>query len=154
MVGRVNRDMEMARPLYFAKLRRARAAWVFDLGPVRLIFITIVLISVTSLLYLTQASRVAATGYDISSAEEQRTRLERDEQLLLIQEAQLQSLQSVESKAKQQGMVPAPPPAYIRVGAPPVDVEAAIKQAEREARHLPRDWRAQLALALRLSPDR
>ena len=79
MVGRVNRDMEMARPLYFAKLRRARAAWVFDLGPVRLIFITIVLISVTSLLYLTQASRVAATGYDISSAEEQLTRLERDE---------------------------------------------------------------------------
>lgn len=147
--------MEVARPLYFAKLRRARAAWVFDLGPVTLIFATIVLVSVTSLLYLTQASRVAATGYDISSAQERRARLERDEQILLVREAELQSLQSVESKATTKlGMVPAPPPDFIRVGAPPVDVEAAIKQAERDAQHFPRDWRAQVAAALRLSSDR
>ena len=51
--------MAVARPLYVAKLRRARAAWVFDLGPVTLIFATIVLVSMTSMLYLTQASRVA-----------------------------------------------------------------------------------------------
>ena len=57
-----------------------------------LVFATIVLVSLTSLLYLTQASRVAATGYDISAAQEQRDRLERQQQLLLIQEARLQAL--------------------------------------------------------------
>jgi len=147
--------MEVAGPLYVAKLRRARAAWVFDLGPVTLIFATIVLVSVTSLLYLTQASRVAATGYDISSAEERRAKLERDEQLLLMQEARLQSLQRIEREATaKQGMVPAPPPDFIRVGAPPVDVEAAIQRAERDAQRRPRDWQEQLAVALRLPRDR
>lgn len=146
--------MEVTRPLYVAKLRRARAAWVFDLGPVTLIFATILLISVTSLLYLTQASRVAATGYDISSAEEQRARLERENQQLLMHVAALQSLQRIESEATtKQGMVPGPPSDYVRAGAPPVDVEAALRRAEQKARHEPRGWREQLAVALRLKTD-
>src|SRR5919199_3367549 len=147
--------MAVARPLYLAKLRRARAAWVFDLGPVTLIFATIVLVSVTSLLYLTQASRVAATGYDISIAEERRARLERDEQVLLMREAELQSLQRIEREATaKQGMVPAPPPSFVRVGAPPVDVEAAVKRALRDAQHEPRGWGQRVARAFRLSGDR
>jgi len=147
--------MAVARPLYVAKLRRARAAWIFDLGPVTLIFATLVLVSVTSLLYLTQASRVAATGYDISSAEDQRAKLERQEQKLLVRAAEMQSLQRIESEATaKQGMVPAPPPAYLRVGAPPVDVEAALKRAEQDAKHLPRNWRQQIAAALRLNIER
>jgi hypothetical protein len=147
--------MAVTGPLYVAKLRRARAAWVFDLGPVTLIFTTIVLVSVTSMLYLTQASRVAATGYDISSAQERLAKLEREDQLLLMEVAEKQSLQRVESEAtSKQGMVPAPPPAYLRVGAPPVDVEDALRKAERAAQHRPRDWREQIAFALRLRTSR
>src|SRR6266508_3387817 len=126
--------MAVVRPLHVAKLRRARAAWVFDLGPATLIFATILLVSVTSLLYLTQASRVAATGYDISAAADQRSKLERQELILARAAAELQSLNRIEVEATSKlGMVPAPPSQFIRVGPPPVDVEAAIKRAERDA---------------------
>ena len=144
--------MEVAKPIYVAKQRRARAPWVFDLGPVTLIFVTIVLVSVTSLLYLTQASRVAATGYDIRDAEERRGRLERQQQLLLVQAAELQALSRIEAEAGSRlGMAPAPPPTYLPVGEPPVDVEAALKRAEQAAQHLPQGWRERLAVAMRLS---
>src|SRR5438105_6500985 len=112
--------MAVARPLYVAKLRRARAAWVFDLGPVTLIFATIVLISMTSMLYLTQTSRVAATGYDISSAVDRRAHLERENQQLAMQVAERQSLLRVESEATNRlALLPPPPPSLVRVGLPP-----------------------------------
>ncbi|MBI3970991.1 MAG: cell division protein FtsL [Chloroflexi bacterium] len=147
--------MDVAKPLYVAKLRRARAAWVFDLRPVTLVFATIVLISVTSMLYLTQASRVAATGYDISRAEDRRARLERRQQVLLADIAKHQSLKRIEAEATAKlGMAPAPPPQYLRVRAPAVDVDAAVQRAEHEAQHLPRTWRERLAAAMRLSSAR
>ena len=147
--------MAVVRPLYFAKLRRARAAWVFDLGPATLVFATILLVWVTSLLYLTQASRVAATGYDISSAADQRAKLERQELILARTAAELQSLSRVEGEATSKlGMAPAPPSQFIRVGPPPVDVEAAVKRAEREAEHRPETWGQRIAAALRLGGDR
>ena len=142
--------MAVVRPLYVAKLRRARAAFIFDLGPVTLVFATILVVSVTSLLYLTQASRVAATGYDISSAEDRKAQLLRDQQKLRAQIAEQQALSRVENEAAGRlGMVPAPPPDYVRVGPPPMDVEAAIKRAEREAEHQPHGWREQLAAIFR-----
>ena len=148
--------MEVAKPIHLAKQRRARAPWVFELGPATLIFTTILLVSVTSLLYLTQASRVAATGYDIRDAEERRARLERQQQLLVVQVAELQALSRVETEAAGTlGMVPAPAQTYLPVGEAPVDVEAGLRKAEREAQHLPRGWRERLATAMRMSkqPD-
>ena len=143
--------MEMAKPIYVAKLRRARAPFVFDLGPVPLVFATIVLVSMSSMLYLTQASSVAATGYDISSLEEQRGRLEREQQQLLVQEARLQALGQVEAQATGKlGMVPATQTEYLRVREPVVDVEAAVKTAQRQALHEPATWRERLAQLLRL----
>lgn len=143
--------MELAKPISVAKLRRARAPFVFDLGPVPLVFATITLVSMTSMLYLTQASSVAATGYDISALEERRAVLRRDQEQLLVQVARLQALGQVESQATGKlGMVPASQPEYLRVRPPAVDVEAAVKQAERQARHQPATWRERLALALLL----
>jgi cell division protein FtsL len=143
--------MDVVKPIILAKQRRARAAWVFELGPVTLVFATIVLISLTSLLYLTQASRVAATGYDISAAQEERARLERQQQLLLIQEARLQALLRVESEATTRlQMVPAPPPDYVRVGAAPADVDGAVEQALAAARHRPPSVVERLVAFLRL----
>jgi cell division protein FtsL len=143
--------MNVAKPITLAKQRRARAAWVFELGPVTLAFATIVLVSMTSLLYLTQASRVAATGYDISAAQEQRNRLERQQQLLLIQEAHLQALNRVESEATARlQMVAAPPPDFVRSAAPPADVDAAVERAVAAAEQRPTNWGERLAQALHL----
>lgn len=143
--------MEVAKPLHVAKQRRARAAWVFDLRPEMLVLVTIVLIALSSLLYLTQASNVAATGYDITYAQEQRARLERDLQQLKLRSAQLQALDRLESEATTKlGMVPAPVPEYLPQREAPVDVEAALAKAEREARHEPTGWQQQLAALLRL----
>jgi cell division protein FtsL len=143
----------VANPITLAKQRRARAAWVFELGPATLVLATIVLVSLTSLLYLTQASRVAATGYDIVSLEEQRLRLERQQQLLQIKAAQLQALHRVEAEAiAKLQMVPAPPPDYVNVGDPPVDVEGAVERAVAAAEHQPDTWWDRLAQALRLGP--
>jgi hypothetical protein len=143
--------VEVVQPIYLAKLRRARAPWVYDLRPATLAFATLLLISAASLLYLNQASHVAATGYDITYAQDERGRLEREQQLLLVRAAELQRLARIEAEATGQlGMVPAPMPEYLRVRPAPVDVEAALKQAEREAQHLPREWRARLAAAMRL----
>jgi hypothetical protein len=144
----------VANTIVVAKLRRARAPWVFELRPAALALATIVLLATTSLLYLTQASHVAATGYDITYAEDRRARLERDQQLLLMRVAELQALAEIESKATRLGMVPAPPPDYLPQRPPPVDVEAALRQAELEAQHAPRGWRERLAAALRLRPRR
>jgi hypothetical protein len=145
--------MAMAKPLYVARMRRARAAWVFDLRPEMFILATIVVIALTSLLYLTQASNVAATGYDITYARDERAKLERELQGLNGELARLQALGSIETDATSKlGMVPAPIPEYVQARALPVDVEAAVARAEREAEHRPLGWRAQLAALLRLSP--
>lgn len=147
--------MEVAKPIYVAKLRRARAPWVFDFGPVALVFATIVIVAITSLLYLTQASRVAATGYDISSAGEQRAHLERQQQIMHMRIAELQALGRIEAEATSKlQMVPAPPAETLRVSDSPVDVEAAVRRAEREAQHLPRTWQERLAEAFRLGSAR
>ncbi len=145
--------MEVAKPLHLAKQRRARAAWVFDLRPEMLILATIVIVALTSMLYLTQASNVAATGYDITYAQDQRGKLERELERLKLQSAQLQALDRLEKEATSKlGMVPAPVAEFVQSRKSPVDVEAALAEAERAARHQPAGWRDQLATLLRLRP--
>ena len=143
--------MEVAKPLHVAKQRRLRAAWAFDLTPQTLMLATIVLVALTSMLYLTQASNVAATGYDITYAQDERIRLERQLQQLSIRAAQLQALDRVETEATSKlAMVPAPVPEYIAQREAPTDVDAALEKALRAARREPAGLRQQLAALLRL----
>ncbi|MDQ3699533.1 MAG: cell division protein FtsL, partial [Chloroflexota bacterium] len=100
----------------------------------------------------TQASRIAATGYDISAAEEQRDRLDREQQRLSIHEAKLQALYRVEHEATARLlMVPAPPPDYVQAGAPPADVDGAVERALAAAQHRPVGWRERVGMALRVA---
>ena len=146
--------MEVAKPLHVAKQRRARAAWVFDLTPQTLMLATIVLVALTSMLYLTQASNVAATGYDITYAQDERIKLERQLQQLTIKAAQLQALDRVEGEATSKlAMIPAQVPEYVPQREAPVDVEAALAKAERDARREPTGLRQQIAALLRLRPS-
>lgn len=143
--------MEVVKPLHVAKLRRAQAAWLFDLQPQTLGLITLVLIALTSLLNLTQSSHVAATGYDITYAEDRRMRLQRDVEVLTIRAAELQALDRLEAEAiNRLGMVPAPVPDYLPARGAPVDVEEALARAERAALHEPEGWRGRLAVWLRI----
>jgi hypothetical protein len=143
--------MDLARPIDRAKLRRARAPWAIELGTGTLALAAIAVVAVTSLLYLTQASRVAATGYDISSALERQARLEREQQRLLVEVVRLESLARIESDAVGKlAMVPAPVPDYVAVGEPALDVDAALERAVDDAQHKPSGWREWIAAALRL----
>ena len=145
--------MEVVRPLQAAKQRRDRAAWVFDLTPQTLVLATIILVALTSMLYLTQASNVAATGYDITYAQDERVRLERELQQLTIRAAQLQALDRVEGEATSKlSMVPAPVPEYVPQRDAPLDVEASLERALRDARREPNGLREQIAALLRLRP--
>jgi cell division protein FtsL len=133
--------MDVAKPIYIAKQRRARAEWLFELGPLTLIFAAIVIASVTSLLYLTQASRVAATGYDIGDLDEQRSQLQRQQQMLLVKEAELQSLDVIEAQATNKlGMQPAVDTDFVKVKPPPLDVDQALQRALVAAQHRPPTW--------------
>ncbi len=60
------RPMDVAKPIFAGKTAAGRAGWVFEPGPVALVFATIVLISLANLLYLTGHS-YRATGYDIGA---------------------------------------------------------------------------------------
>jgi cell division protein FtsL len=62
---------------------------------------TILLISVISLLYMHQAGRLATSGYQISGLQQQRDRLQRENETLDVQLSQLRSLPHVEQVATQ-----------------------------------------------------
>ena len=143
--------MEVAKPLHVAKQRRLRAAWALELSPQTLMLATIALVGLTSMLYLTQAANVASTGYDITYAQDERITLERKLQQLTIKEAQLQALDRIESEATSKlAMISAPVPEYVPEREAPVDVEAALAKAERDARREPVELREQIAALLRL----
>ncbi|NCV21746.1 MAG: hypothetical protein EBV45_07315, partial [Chloroflexi bacterium] len=57
------------------------------------------IVAVIVILYLTGASRVAATGYDIRDFEQRRVRLEREEQRLLNRASELQAFTRIERDA-------------------------------------------------------
>lgn len=59
----------------------------------------ILLISVISLLFMTQAANLATSGYQISQLQGQRDQLQRDNQALEVELAQLHSLPAIEKTA-------------------------------------------------------
>jgi cell division protein FtsL len=63
------------------------------------LLIAILLISVISLLYMNQAGRLATSGYQISNLQQERDRLQRENQQLEVQLAHLHSLPYVEDIA-------------------------------------------------------
>ena len=65
------------------------------------LLMAILLISVISLLYMHQAGRLATSGYQISGLQQQRDRLQRENETLDVQLSQLRSLPHVEQVATQ-----------------------------------------------------
>ncbi len=89
------------------------------------------IVAVIVILYLTGASRVAATGYDIRDFEQRRVRLEREEQRLLNRASELQAFTRIERDATiRLGLVPATSPDYVRSRPSPIDIDQRLRDAE------------------------
>ena len=81
-------------------LRRRQAAGL------SLALVAIVVAALLASLYLTQSSRIASTGYEITSLEARLEALEAERQELLFQIGQAESPASIEARAAELGLVP------------------------------------------------
>jgi len=78
--------------------------WGIQVKTLALILLALAIVSLISLLYLTQASQVATTTYDIRLMEEKLAELERENALLSYEIAQLEELSSIEARALAMGL--------------------------------------------------
>lgn len=147
-------DWELVNPIALAKQRRSRAPWYLDLSPVALSFSIIGIVMLTSMLYLTQASRVAAIGYDIKALEHTRTKLRREREQLQLQASYLQGLARAEEQAVTRlKMVRTPGDQFAPAPDLAVDIESPIRQAEAAAVEANLSWRERLAAAILAAPS-
>ncbi len=97
---------------------------------VPVLFIALI-VAVIVMLYLSGASRVAATGYDIRDFEQRRVRLAREEQRLLNRASELQAFTRIERDATARlGLIPATSPDYIRSRPSPIDIDQRLRDAQ------------------------
>ena len=90
---------------------------------------------VVAFLQINQGSLAASTGFDIRELDNTRGRLEREEQRLANEGAQLRAFGRIEGEAATHlGMVPAPSPDYVRARRSPIDIDARLREAEARAR--------------------
>ena len=130
-----------------------RLPWPLDLPPIGLVFASIVCVAVAALLYLTQVSRVATSGYELASLEQRREQLKQEHQQLLVELASIQSIGQVDQAAASElGMVQAHTETFLPAAALPaaLDIEAAIQAEERNTGNTSSTWRQRLGAFLAL----
>ena len=71
----------------------------FKIGPVSLKFITIALIAVAALFYLSQSTQASTFKYSIMDLEEQKDKIQTDVKQLELESARLKSLNQIEENA-------------------------------------------------------
>ncbi len=100
-------------------------------APVLQVIFFAFIVAVIVILYLTGASRVAATGYDIRDLEQRRVRLEREEQRLLNRASELQAFTRIDRDATTRlGLIPATSPDYVRSRPSPIDIDQRLRNAQ------------------------
>ena len=130
-----------------------RLPWPLDLPPIGLVFASIVCIAVAALLYLTQVSRVATSGYELANLEHRREQLKREHQQLLVELATAQSIGQVDQAAASEfGMVQAHTETFLHATTLPatLDMEAVIQAEERDTGDIPSTWRQRIGAFLAL----
>ncbi len=128
-----------------------RLPWPLDLPPIGLVFTSVVCIAVAALLYLTQVSRVATSGYELANLEHRREELKREQQQLLVELASLRSIGQVDrTAASELGMVQAHTETFLPAAPLPaaLDIDAAIQAAEQDTAPPPSAWRQRLGALL------
>jgi hypothetical protein len=95
-------------------VRKKTLSQKVEVGMTSLVFVTIVLVAVISLVYLAHANRNATKGYALKSLELRRSYLLTENEVWDMQIAQVKSLQSIQSDPKITSMVKADSPKFIR----------------------------------------
>jgi|DewCreStandDraft_5_1066085.scaffolds.fasta_scaffold00030_12 cell division protein FtsL len=131
------------QPVQAAKARRARYPFFFEMGPITLLLVATLTLTLTALLYATKAGRVATSGYYIRQLEQQRDALQREREQLLLRAAELQNLSRIEREARRLGMVPAQAPEFVPGRSVPETQPAAAGGSAQQ--HL--DWDVPLSPA-------
>lgn len=75
-------------------------------GPVSLKILLIAILAVLSLLYLIQANSSATKGFSLKDKEDERIKLEAQNERLEVEAARQKSITEIENKTKDSGMVP------------------------------------------------
>lgn len=83
-----------------------RAQAKMELGPISIGVVTIAIISVLALLYLTQITKTSVYGYKVSELTTQQNKLVMAKQELEVEAARLSSLQAVQSSKSVTQLVP------------------------------------------------
>ena len=146
-----------SRPLPIGQPAAVSLPWPLDLPPIGMVFVSVVCVAVAALLYLTQASRVATSGYDLAALESQLGHLQRERQQLLIELAGAQSIGHVDTAAANAlGMMIASDETFLPAGnlSAVLDIEAAIRAGELAAAEKPPTWRERLGTSIGLAQSR
>lgn len=101
----------------YAVVARERHARRIEFKRARQVLSIVAIVGLVSLLYLTQTSQIAATGYHIRELEEQKEKLVRENQDLRYRIGKLDSLKRIEERAAQLGFKPVAKGDYLPVAA-------------------------------------
>jgi len=97
-----------------ANVRKRTLSQKIEVGMTSLVFVTIILVALISLVYLAHSNRNATKGYALKSLELRRSHLLTENEVWDMQIAQVKSLQSIQSDPKILSMVKADQPKFVR----------------------------------------
>lgn len=95
-------------------VRRKTLSQKIEVGMTSLVFVTIILVAIISLVYLAHANRNATKGYALKSLELRRSKLLTENEIWDMQIAQVKSLQGIQSDPNVLTMVKADQPKFVR----------------------------------------
>jgi hypothetical protein len=75
------------------------------LGPISVGFVTVAIITVLALLYLTQVTKTSVYGYRVSELNQQKQQLEQQHQELAVESARLQAIQKIQDSGNVKNLV-------------------------------------------------
>ena len=76
------------------------------LGPVALSFVTILIFSLISLFYLAQSNQITTKGYALQKFEQEKAKVQSENERLQVEAARLESLNKISEKSKDLSFVP------------------------------------------------
>lgn len=77
-----------------------------QLGPTSVGFVTVAIITILALLYLTQITKTSVYGYKLSDLSQKKDKLSESQQELAVEAARLQAIQTIQSSPVVAKMVP------------------------------------------------
>ncbi len=118
--------------LSLSRLSRLRRQEIVERHMLRLIILGLVVLSLAGLLYLTQASAVTTTTYEIQELQQKKERLQRRRDRLRADIAALTRPERVKARAEELGFRPADPSEFLAVSKVPVVAQAPPISPEKQ----------------------